>query len=205
MRAMSSRVPRSLFPAVAASMVAVAGFAVAPGGAEASVSIAVSWDELLQASAEAVIATPIDARSVWEAGRIYTYSHVRVDRAIAGPLPPGGEAWVRTMGGIVGDTGQRVEGEPLLGLGQASLLFLQPGPNGSFHVTARAQGQFPVVAASDQRPAYVVRSEAVGALVPRQSPSSSSPALLAREALHGRSVDDAVHEIVSAWSRTHGR
>ncbi len=197
--------PRSLFPAVAASMVAVAVLAVAPVGAEASVSIAVSWDELLQASAEAVIATPIDARSVWEAGRIYTYSHVRVDRAIAGTLPSGGEAWVRTMGGIVGDTGQRVEGEPLLGLGQGSLLFLQPGPNGSFHVTARAQGQFPVVAASGQRPAYVVRSEAIGALVPRQSQSSSSPALLACEALHGRSVDDAVNEIVSAWSRTHGR
>jgi hypothetical protein len=195
--------PRALFPGITTA--AVAAMAVAPQGAEASVSIAVTWDELLQASTEAVVATPIDAYSVWEAGRIYTYSHVRVDRAIAGTLPSSGEALVRTMGGIVGDTGQRVEGEPLLSLGLASLLFLQPGPNGSFHVTARAQGQFPIVAASGSRPSYVVRSEAIGALVPRQSQSTSSPALLAREALHGRSVDDAVHEIVSAWNRTHGR
>jgi hypothetical protein len=186
-----------------AVLVAVAMVVVASGDSKASVSIAVSWDDLLRASAAAAIVTPTDARSAWEAGRIYTYSHVRVERAIAGTLSSGGEAWVRTMGGVVGDTGQRVEGEPVLIPGQPSLLFLQPGPNGSFHVTARAQGQFPVIAATNQRAAYVVRSEAIGSLVPRQS-QASSPALMASEALHGRSVDDAAHEILLAWNRTHG-
>lgn len=200
-----SHAPRLLVLRTFAALVAVTMLIALSGDSRASVSIAVGWDDLLHASAEAVIVTPTGAQSAWEAGRIYTYSHVRVDRAIAGALSSGGEAWIRTMGGVVGDTGQRVEGEPLLITGQPSLVFLQPGPNGSFHVTARAQGQFPVIAASNQRPAYVVRSEAMGTLVPRQSQASSPAALLANEALHGRSVDDAAHEIVLAWNRTHGR
>src|SRR5580692_4099391 len=174
---MISHASRSLVLRAFAAFVAVAMLVAPSGNSKASVSIVVGWDDLLHASTEAAIVTPTDAHSAWEAGRIYTYSHVRVDRAIAGTLASSGEALVRTMGGIVGDTGQRVEGEPLLSLGQASLLFLQPGPNGSFHVTARAQGQFPVVAASGSRPSYVVRSEAIGALVPRQSQSTSSPTI----------------------------
>ncbi len=173
------------------------------GGALASVSIAVTWDGLLQASTEAIVATPTEARSAWERDRIYTYTHIHVDRAIAGQLAKGSDAWVRTMGGIVGDTGQRVEGEPELVQGATSLLFLQPGPNGTYHVTARAQGQFPVVPTSGTRVAYVVRSTAVGALVRSQSQAAAGPVVLASDALHGRTVDDAALEVVSAWSRTH--
>jgi hypothetical protein len=185
-------------------LIAVVALVSAPGAVRASVSIAVSWENLLQASTVAAVMTPVEARSAWENGRIYTYSHVRVAREIAGTIPSGDDVWVRTMGGIVGNTGQRVEGEPQLVVGQPSLLFLQPGPNGFFHITARAQGQFPVVAASAERPAYVVRSAAVGALVPRQ-PSAAVPTLLAAEALHGRTVDDAAFAIASAWGRTHVR
>jgi hypothetical protein len=201
---MKSGVSRWLLPRAAAVLTAVVALVTAPSAVRASVSIAVSWENLLQASTVAAVMTPVDARSAWENGRIYTYSHVRVAREIAGTLPSGGDVWVRTMGGNVGDTGQRVEGEPQLVVGEPSLLFLQPGPHGSFHVTARAQGQFPVVAASAQRPAYVVRSTSVGALVPRQS-STAVSTLLADEALHGRTVDDAVLQIVSAWGRTHVR
>jgi hypothetical protein len=118
--------PRRLLLKVAAVVVAVSAASVVAGRAGASVSLAVSWEKLLQTSTEAVIATPVDSRSAWEGGRIYTYSHVHVDRAIAGTLPAGGEAWIRTMGGIVGDIGQQVEGEAELVSGQPSLLFLQP-------------------------------------------------------------------------------
>jgi hypothetical protein len=203
-RAMNPGMSRWLLRRAAAVMIAVVAVLGAHGDVRASVSIAVSWEDLLQTSTVAAVMTPVDARSAWENGRIYTYSHVRVAREITGALPSGSDAWVRTMGGIVGDMGQRVEGEPQLVVGQPSLLFLQPGPNGFFHVTARAQGQFPVVAASAQRPAYIVRSTSVGALVPRQS-STAAPTLLAAEALHGRTVDDAALEIVSAWGRTHVR
>lgn len=195
---------RWLPPRAAVLLMAVVALVGVPEAGRASVSIAVSWEDLLQTSTAAAVMTPVDSRSAWENGRIYTYSHVRVARQIAGTFPSGGDLWVRTMGGIVGDTGQRIEGEPQLVVGQRSLLFLQPGANGFFHVTARAQGQFPVVAASAQRPAYVVRSTSVGALVPRQQPTAVRT-LLAADALHGRTVDDAAFEIASAWGRTHVR
>lgn len=201
---MNFRMLRWLLPRAAVAMIATIVAAI-PIVARASVSVSVTWDDLLQASTEAAVVTPIDAHSAWESGRIFTYSHVRVDRAVAGTLAPGGGAWVRTMGGIVGDTGQRVEGEAQLVLGQPALVFLQPGPNGAFHVTARAQGQFPVIPARDQHPAYVVRSGGLGALVPAQARAPALPAVLAVDALHGRSLDDAVQQVLSAWTRTHPR
>lgn len=201
---MNSGISSWEFPRASVVMAVVALLLTEPDRAAASVSVAVSWQGLLEASTVAAVATPVEARSAWEDGRIYTYSLVRVTRAIAGALPSDGAVWVRTMGGIVGDIGQRIEGEPELFVGQSSLLFLQPGPNGSFHVTARAQGQFPVIAASAERPAYVVRSHSVGALVPRQA-SVGVQTPLAGEALHGRSVDDAAVQILSAWGRTHVR
>lgn len=204
-RAMAFPISRWLLPTAAILAIAVAMAAVAPRDAVASVSIPVSFEGLLAGSTDAVVATPADARAQWENGRIYTYSHVHVDRAIAGTLTAGADAWVRTMGGIVGGTGQRVEGEAQLVPGQQSLLFLQPGPSGFFRVTARAQGQFPVIPSSDQSPAYVVRSGAIGALVPRQVQPPSVPALLAADALHGRTVDDAVQQVLSAWNRAHPR
>ncbi len=187
----------------AAIVVAVSASAVAPGRARASVSLPVPWERLLQESTQAVIATPIDARAAWEGGRIYTYSRVHIDRAITGVLPTGGEAWVRTMGGVVRDIGQQVEGEAELVPGQSSLLFLQPAPNGAFHVTARAQGQFPVIPATSQQPAHVVRSRAVGGLVALSVRPPAGLPILASETLHGLSVDDAVRAVLSAWNRTH--
>jgi hypothetical protein len=117
--------------------------------ARASVSIAVTWDGLLRESTAAALVTALDGRAVWEGDRIYTYTHVRVDRGVAGELATGDEAWVRTMGGVVGRVGQVVDGEPVLTRGQTSLLFLHPipaRPPGAFDVTARGQGQFPLVA-----------------------------------------------------------
>src|SRR5580698_2218506 len=113
----------------------------------ASTSIAVTWDGLLRESTAAALVTALEARPVWEGNRIYTYTHVRVDRGVAGELATGDDVWVRTMGGVVGKTGQVVDGEPVLTRGQSSLLFLHPiagRPAGAFDVTARGQGQFPV-------------------------------------------------------------
>jgi hypothetical protein len=173
-----------------------------PAPSRASVSIAVSWEGLLQESSSAAIATPFESRAVWENGRIYTYTHVRIDRSIIGDTATGGDAWVRTMGGIVGKIGQSVEGEAILSLGHSSLLFLRAGPVSSFEVTARGQGQFPVVAGSDPtQPAHVVRNNAVGLLLARRGPPATAP--LAGEFLHGRSIDDAAREVNFAWGRTH--
>jgi len=175
--------------------------------ARASVSIAATWDALVRESTAAAVVTPVEARSVWEDGRVYTYTRVHVDRSIAGELGSG-DAWVRTMGGVVGKIGQIVEGEAVLAKGRSSLLFLHPGPAGTLAVTARAQGQFPVVADVDPaKPARVVRSNATGVLVPAATTATVAPAAaqrLAGDVLHGLAVQDAAREIVASWGRLHG-
>lgn len=147
---------------------------VAAGPARASVSLRVTWDALLHDSTAAVVVAPEEERGVWESGRIYTYSRLRVDRSVAGDSAAGADVWVRTMGGVVGTIGQRVEGEAVFTTGEASLVFLHPGPAGVYVVTSRGQGQFPVVPdANPKAPPHLVQSSAMGALVaPHPSPTS---------------------------------
>jgi hypothetical protein len=150
--------------------------------------------------------TLAETQAVWENGRIYTYTRLTVDRAVAGDLPAGSSVWVRTLGGVVGKIGQIVEGEPVFAPGHASLLFLHPGPAGTFEVTARAQGQFPVVIDNPQAPPRLVRSGAMGAILPRASePGAQAVPRLAAEVVHNRPVDDVAHEIAADWERTHRR
>jgi MYXO-CTERM domain-containing protein len=193
------------------------------GDASASVSIAVLFDELVRDSSAAVVATPVEQHAVWENGRIYTYTRVHVDAKVAGDLPA--DAWVRTVGGAIGKIGQSVEGEAVLTVGRPALLFLQPqidrvtnAPLGPYEVTARAQGQFPVVAASGGK-SMLIHASGVGALVPTPAtriahiaemraaagaPNAAAPER-ADDMLHGRPVDEAARDIVAAWSRLHGR
>lgn len=181
--------------------------ALAASDAGASVSIQVTWDGLLRESTAAAIVMPTESQSVWENGRIYTYTHVHVDRAVAGDLATGADAWVRTMGGIVGKIGQRVEGEAVFAPGYASLLFMHTGgtaPAGIYQVTARGQGQFPVVAAADpSAPPHLVRSNAAGVLV---APNTAGPVpapVFAADIVHGRLVDDVAADVAAAWGRAH--
>ena len=174
--------------------------------ARASVSIAVTWDGLLRESTAAALVTALDARSVWEGDHIYTYTRVHVDRGVAGDLATGDEAWVRTMGGVVGKVGQSVDGEPVLTRGQASLLFLHPiaaRAAGAFDVTARGQGQFPLVA-DVKTPPHLVRSGSMGGLVAPRG-ASAVPPRLAADVVHGRAVDDVAREVTAAWGGTHVR
>jgi hypothetical protein len=197
-----------LIPRVFALLVALAPLAGATGErtAQASVSIAVTWDGLLHESSAAVVATAVESRAVWENGRIYTYTRVHVDRSVAGDVATGGDVWVRTMGGVVGKIGQIVEGEAVLAPSRSSLLFLHSGPIGAFEVTARGQGQFPIVTDAAGAPPKVVRSHAVGAIVAPKTPTpATTPVRLAADVLHGRPVDDVAQDIAAAWSTAHAR
>jgi hypothetical protein len=172
--------------------------------ARASVSIAVTWEGLLRESTAAAVVTPAESHGAWENGRIWTYTRLHVDRVIAGDLATGSDAWVRTMGGVVGEIGQIVEGEAILAQGQPSLLFLRAGPPGAFELTARGQGQFPVVAAKEGAPARLIRNRAAGEiLAPRHLVVSTIATRLAGDVLHDRSVDDAAHEVAADWARMH--
>jgi hypothetical protein len=194
-------------PRAAAFLIALGSPGLSPlvaTNAPASVSIAATWDGLLHDSSTAAVISAAEARAVWEDGRIYTYTHVHVERAVAGNLASGGDAWVRTMGGIVGKVGQIVEGEAAFAPGEKSLLFLRPGPVGAYVVTDRGQGQFPVVTDDVTQPPHIVRSYAVGMLVaPHSTGTASAAPRLAAEVLHGRPVDDVVQDIAAAWGAAH--
>jgi hypothetical protein len=182
----------------------VVGLSAADAGA--SVSIAVRWESLLHESTAAAMVAPLEGQSVWEGDRIYTYTRVRIDRILAGELATGSEILVRTMGGVVGHTGQLVEGEAVLTRGEASLLFMHavPGRPGTFDVTARGQGQFPLVA-DDRAPPRLVRSNTMGALLPSREVGLVPGGPLAADVVHGHAVDDVAREVATAWSRTHTR
>jgi hypothetical protein len=201
--------PRSrILPRAAAFLLALAAPAISPlvsTSSLASVSIAATFDGLVHESSTAAVVTAAESHAVWEDGRIYTYTHVHVARAVAGELATGAEAWVRTMGGVVGKVGQIVEGEAAFAPGETSLLFLRVGPVGAYVVTDRGQGQFPVVSHDPKQPARIVRSHSVGMLVAPRVLSASAAPRLAAEVLHGRPVDDVAREIAAAWGAAHAR
>ena len=163
-----------------------------------------TWDALVGASTAAALVTPVSAHAVWEGGRIYTYTHVRIDRAFAGELAAGSMAWVRTRGGIVDRVGQQVEGEAVFA-GGPSLVFVHPQTGGVYEVTARAQGQFPVTPDDPVRPAHLAANRLAGMLVPRILPAPALPPKLATDVLTDRSLDDAAREIAAAWSTAHAQ
>jgi len=164
----------SLLAAVLAGAASVAGVFV-PTDAHASVSIAVAYDALVQDADSVGVVTPTESKSVWEEGRIYTYTRVKVDQGVAGEMSTGGEGWIRTMGGVVGKIGQMVDGEPVFTAGKPTLIFLRKfKTGGTWEVSARAQGQFPVITEEVAQAAplpplkvrKVTRSAAVGVLFP---------------------------------------
>lgn len=188
--------------------------------ASASVSIAVAFDHLVKDADAVVVTTPLESRSVWEDGRIYTYTRVRVDQGIAGDLGAGADGWVRTMGGVVGKIGQLVDGEPVFVKDKPSLLFLRRFREGGiYEVSARAQGQYPIQVDEKTKVKKLVRSTAVGLLLPPKGryvePAPTAPGALqtksievhahqlrlAQDVFHDRPLEDAAREIAATWRR----
>lgn len=167
--------------------------------AAASVSVLVSLEELVAASTYVVVATAGERRSVWEqlpsGRRIVTYTRLAVERSVAGA--PGGEVWVRTLGGVVDRIGQSVSGEAQIPTGSRSLLFLSR-VNGVVVVTAMAQGHYRIV--SDERGrSTLAPSPDAGALLPRKGPTIS-----ARERLAGAELDGVLATIQQAVKARNG-
>jgi hypothetical protein len=180
--------------------------------ADASVSIAASFDQLVHDSSAVAVATATDAQIVWENGRIVTYTHVHVDRSLAGNLHVNDTPWVASLGGIIGNTGQVVDGEPTLRVGMPYLLFLRPDTTataGTLIVTARAQGQFHLkatAAADASKPAVVnvIRNPGVGEILPAK-PANGSTVVpkSAADQIADRPLDDVAKDISAAWTKSH--
>jgi hypothetical protein len=108
---------------------------------------------------------------------------------------------------VVGDIGQSVEGEATLVVGSPSLLFLErrggTAASTVFRVTARGQGQFAILTGGDKTPRLAARGD-IGLLMPNR-PLEQRSRLLASDVLAGRTMEDAVRQITSAWQRLHAR
>ena len=196
-----------------------------PSDAAASVSIAVGFESLVKDADAVAVITPVDNQSVWEDGRIYTYTKVRVEQGVAGDLGAGADGWVRTMGGVVGKIGQMVDGEPVFVNNKPSLLFLRKfKAGGVYEVSARAQGQYPITVDEATKTKKVLRSSAVGMLLPPKNQvaavSAAPPVAgavqtqsvgitdaqkvrLAQEVMHDKPLDDVAREIATTWKRLH--
>jgi hypothetical protein len=184
--------------------------------ANASVSIAVAFDALVKDADAVSIATPLESKSVWEEGRIYTYTRLKVEQGVAGELANGSEGWVRTMGGVVGKIGQLVDGEPVFTNNKSSLVFLRKfKTSGTWEVSARAQGQYAIVADDSIKDSAkgrrVMRSAAVGVLLPPKTGASPTEPVadqaaklrLAGEVIHDRPLDEVTREIAASWKKLH--
>ncbi len=183
--------------------------------ATASVQIAVLFDDLVRDSNAICVFTGLEQKAAWEDGRIYTRTRVRCDQPFAGELKQGQEAWIRTMGGVVGDVGQSVSGEATFGIGNSSIAFVHTGLLGTYEVTARAQGHFPVQTIAPDKTKKATRSPDVGAVLAAQPAAEARVRSLARTALTasatqpalivvpGKTTDEIAKEVGLAWQRTH--
>ena len=175
----------------------------------ASVSLLLRYAELVDETRVAVVVAPLRSESRWENGRIYTTTTARVDKVITGRVEVGKEVTIRTLGGIVGDTGQAVEGEAVFDRDRPALVFLKSIDGDSrYHVVGRAQGQFAVetkegiakVRASRQVGTLLKRSLPTGPLAPEVLDQMRAPAF---EKIEGKSIDELRNVFGAEWKRAH--
>jgi hypothetical protein len=181
-----------LTPAVPA-----AGFLLAAlsssGAAHASVAREASLRHLVTVADLAVAGISEEATSVWEeipegGKRIVTYTRVHVeDRAFG---DSSSDVWVRTLGGVVGNIGQHVEGEASLALGQRTVLFLRAREDGTHGVVEMAQGHY--VVQEEKAVPRLKASPRMGTLV-----KATADLVPARAALVGRALPEALTLIKS--------
>jgi hypothetical protein len=117
--------------------------------AEASVSLAVHFDDLVERADGAAVVIPQESYSTWEGSKIVTYTRVRVERPVTGLSSE--PFWVKTLGGIVDKLGQSVAGEPVFVAEKSTLIFVKriestkvgkAAGAANMLVVERAQGQY---------------------------------------------------------------
>jgi hypothetical protein len=97
-------------------------FATAPG--RATLVEALDLETLVAEAEQVVLARVISQHSLLdERGRIVTDVALQVEESIKGQEAPGAAITVRRLGGVVGDQGLRVAGEPTFETGETVVLF----------------------------------------------------------------------------------
>lgn len=135
---------RGLLAGVASGVVASAFSATA----SATIVRALSLPALVQGSRRIVVVTALAAECHFEElgrrRRVVTDTRVRVEEALAKGSGVDSEVLVRTLGGTVGQLGERVHGQAQLVIGEPCVAFLLQGPDGLHYVNGMAQGHYPL-------------------------------------------------------------
>ena len=170
--------------------------------ARASVNIAVSLETLVQRSDAVVVLVPLEQEARFVGKIIVTTTKARVDETVDGALTTR-EVLITTRGGGVGNIGQHVEGEVVLRIGAPTLTFLRKQGEGSFLVTAGAQGAYPLRGAPSAW--RLEPSPHLGHIVARAIHAPMALENPASEVLGGRSLDEVRARVHEAWRRRESR
>jgi hypothetical protein len=192
-------IPFALASVLDFTLVAVAPFVGALASAElarASVVEALDLATLVQESDDVVLARVIKQWSHYDdAGRIVTDFQMQVERTEKGAATPGSAVVVRKLGGIVGERGLRIAGEPTFRDGELVLLFGARGAKTYLRPVGMGQGTLRVF---EQDGVRWTRSDAQGmALIKRGSTATKSRAAVPE----ARTLEDVlaeVHSLVAA-------
>ncbi|MFT5352986.1 MAG: hypothetical protein ACI9KE_000183 [Polyangiales bacterium] len=114
-----------------------------PNSATATLADALTMDELVQrADRIALIRVVSQATEYDSRGRIVTRVRVRVEEGLLAAAA-GDELDVVSLGGIIGDLGMQIAGEPTFEDGERALIFVKH-VNGVYRPIGMSQGVFPV-------------------------------------------------------------
>jgi hypothetical protein len=165
-----------------------------PKLAEAAVFRALSLEALLVESETVSVVIALAAECHYETigsrRVIVTDTRVRIERTLGGRSTADSECLVRSLGGIVGERGELVDGQAVLPLGRRALVFLGRSAPSLYFVTGMAQGHFPLVRARDG-----IERLRRSPHLPRLLSSGTVPAA---ELLVDRTLDQAASSIRSA-------
>lgn len=116
--------------------------------ASATVVHAVSLPALVKSSRRIAVVRALASECHFEEigrrRRIVTDTRVRVEELVAKGEGMAVELLVRTLGGSVGELGERVQGQAMLATGEPCVAFLLEGPDGIHYVNGMAQGHYPL-------------------------------------------------------------
>lgn len=169
------------------------------GSASASLVQALSLAELTTEADQVFVARVIAEESHYdEHERIVTDVRLQVEEPVKGKLAAGQSVTIRRQGGVVGDIGTRVLGEPSFASGETVVMFAaRRGADGALRTVGMAQGALRVFDEGGKRwvrsapgDAALVKRGATGALVRAEvavpSPRQLADLLTEIRALAGR-------------------
>lgn len=166
------------------------------GSARASIVEAIDFDTLVQEADDVVLARVIKQWTLYDQhGRIVTDFQMQVERVEKGTSAPGSAIVVRKLGGIIGDRGMRIAGEPDFTIGEEVLVFGIRGKNTFLRPVGMGQGTMRIF---EQDGARWARSDAEGMMLVKPGDTNTK----GRAAMPApRLLDDVladVHELVAA-------